>query len=144
MIFAIDDWTSYDGYKDYPDGDLEKVGFPEAQARCFRYPNVQMIKAWSKDAAQTFPDASLDYLFIDANHTYECCKEDLALWTSKVKPGGIVSGHDYFSTKGRKRLEFLDFGVIEAVNEHVTEKGIKHLFTTADGYPSWFYVQNDL
>ena len=53
-------------------------------------------------------------------------------------------GHDYFETKNHARIAYLDFGVIQAVNEHIAEKGIKHLFITADGYPSWFYVQNDI
>lgn len=143
MIFAIDAWTTYDGYKDYPEGDLESVGWNQAVERCFRYPNVQMIKAWSKDAVKTFPDASLDYLFIDANHTYECAKEDIALWAPKVKPGGIVMGHDYLDTSRSERLKHLEFGVIQAVNEWVEQNGIKHLFLTADNYPSWFYVNGD-
>jgi len=144
QVFAVDAWTTYDGYLDYPPGDLENVGFVQARERCFKYPNVQMIKGWSKDVVLTFPDASLDFVFIDANHTYECAKEDIALWAPKVKQGGIVMGHDYFETADHQRLKHLEFGVIRAVNEHVEAEGIKHLFTITDSYPSWFYVKGDI
>jgi len=142
-LLGVDAWTHYEGYLDYPEGNLEDLAYPEAIERTKGYTNVELIKGWSKDVAPTIADGSLDWLFIDANHTYECAKEDIALWSPKVREGGIVMGHDYFSTKGRRKLEALNFGVIEAVNEHVVEKEIKHLFTTADGYPSWFYVKGD-
>lgn len=143
-LIGVDAWTTYDGYLDYLPGDLETVGYPQAVARTSQYPNVKLVRGWSKDVAPTIPDGSLDYLFIDANHTYECCKEDIALWAPKVREGGIVMGHDYFDTNNHRRLKHLNFGVIRAVNEWVEGQGIKHLFLTADGYPAWFYVQGDI
>jgi hypothetical protein len=41
------------------------------------------------------PDESLDLLFIDGCHEIECIAEDLELWIPKVKPRGVVMGHDY-------------------------------------------------
>ena len=144
-LYGVDAWTTYEGYLDYPPGDLESVGYPQAVERASRYPNVELIKGWSKDVAPTFADGSLDFIYLDANHTYPCVKEDIALWAPKVKPGGIVMGHDYFETANRNRLKHLNFGVIQAVNEWVAAKGIKHLFVLAqDSYPSWFYVQGDI
>ena len=49
----------------------------------------------SVEAAATYDDASLDFVFIDADHSYEAVKEDIIAWWPKVKPGGIISGHDY-------------------------------------------------
>ena len=40
-------------------------------------------------------DASLDFVFIDAEHTYDAVKQDIAAWEPKIKPGGWVMGHDY-------------------------------------------------
>jgi hypothetical protein len=40
-------------------------------------------------------DASLDYVFIDASHTYESVKRDIAAWAPKVRLGGMVTGHDW-------------------------------------------------
>lgn len=36
----------------------------------------------------------VDFLFIDADHSYEGCKKDWEAWSPKVKIGGIVAFHD--------------------------------------------------
>jgi len=46
-------------------------------------------------AAQTIADGSLDFAFLDADHTYEGTKEAIADWWRKVRPGGLLCGHDY-------------------------------------------------
>lgn len=53
------------------------------------------IKAMSVDAAKQFNDNSLDVIFIDMCHTYECVKSDLDAWFPKLKSTGIMAGHDY-------------------------------------------------
>jgi predicted O-methyltransferase YrrM len=86
------------------------------------------------DAISDFEDSSLDFVYIDANHTYEAATEDIREWSKKVRPGGIVAGHDYVNTEG--------YGVIQAIHEHIQEKGIKTLFITSkDRSPSWFYIK---
>lgn len=37
----------------------------------------------------------IDLLFIDAGHTYEDVKRDIAAWVGHVKAGGIIIFHDY-------------------------------------------------
>jgi len=46
-------------------------------------------------AAATYPDNSLDFVFIDADHSYEAIRADIIAWWPKVKIGGIISGHDF-------------------------------------------------
>lgn len=143
-LYGVDAWTGYDGYIDYPSDHLETVAYTQAKERASRYPNVELVKGWSKDVAPNFADGSLDFIYIDANHTYPCIKEDLSLWVSKVKTGGIVMGHDYFDTSKSRRLSALNFGVVQAVNEWVADHNINHLFRSNDRYPSWWFVQGDL
>ena len=52
------------------------------------------IRAASVAAADSFADGSLDFVFVDADHSYEAAKADIAALRSKVKPGGIFCGHD--------------------------------------------------
>lgn len=62
----------------------------------------------SAGAIHLFPDHSLDFVYIDALHTYEGAKIDINMWRHKIKPGGILGGHDYEPTFP---------GVIQAVDE---------------------------
>jgi len=57
-----------------------------------------MITCWrmsSADAARMQNDQTLDFCFIDADHNYESVRSDIAAWLPKVRPGGIICGHDY-------------------------------------------------
>ena len=64
------------------------------------------IEALSTDGANSIPNAHLDLVFIDADHSYEWVKRDIAAYKPKLKSGGWLTGHD------------IDFpGVNRAVNE---------------------------
>jgi predicted O-methyltransferase YrrM len=56
---------------------------------------VTVLKHYSTQAAPMVRDASLDFVFIDGNHAYDFVLEDITLWLPKVKPGGLLTGHDY-------------------------------------------------
>lgn len=45
-------------------------------------------------AAQRFTDASVDLVWIDADHSYEAVRDDIAAWRPKVRAGGIIGGDD--------------------------------------------------
>jgi len=134
-VTGIDAWTVYKGYKDTDITSLESEAQTEAEHRASEIPNMKLKKAWSLDAAKTYNDGSLDFVYIDANHDYEHCKEDLEAWAKKVKSGGLVMGHDY--VKNEKQ----NVGVIKAVDEWVKKYNISPLFIWADSTPSWMYVQ---
>lgn len=58
---------------------------------------VVPIRVKSVQAAQ-FVRNNLAAVFIDGDHSYESCKEDILAWHPKVKRGGILAGHDYSDT----------------------------------------------
>jgi hypothetical protein len=67
------------------------------------------LKMDSEKAAALFEDGSVDFAFLDADHGYESVKRDLHAWFPKVKPRGLLAGHDYLNN---------DFpGVRRAVDE---------------------------
>lgn len=46
-------------------------------------------------ASARYPDSSIDFVFIDAEHKYEFVIQDIKHWLPKVRKGGIIAGHDY-------------------------------------------------
>ncbi len=59
------------------------------------YDNLRVVVAESVAAANRFDPGSLDWVFIDADHSYAAVVADIAAWAPKLKPGGLLSGHDY-------------------------------------------------
>lgn len=56
--------------------------------------NVRLIPAMTVDAA-TFWSAPIDFLYVDADHSYEGVRADLVAWVPHVRPGGLIVGDDY-------------------------------------------------
>jgi len=81
----------------------------------------------SADILNGFPDNYFDWVYIDTDHTYTTTKMELELCRQKVKPGGIISGHDYTSRHYRKGNSF---GVVEAVNEFCCKYNWEFVFLT--------------
>jgi len=70
---------------------------------------IKILKMDTVLAALEFADKSLDYVFIDADHSYESVRSEINAWLPKVKSGGYMMGHDYH----HERFP----GVTEAVDE---------------------------
>lgn len=58
---------------------------------------INPIRATSVSASRLYDDESLDFVFIDGDHSYESVKDDINHWLPKVKIGGVIAGHDYGS-----------------------------------------------
>lgn len=56
---------------------------------------LEIHRMYSTVAAKKFEKESMDFIYIDARHDYCGVKEDIELYWSKLKPGGIIAGHDY-------------------------------------------------
>ena len=57
--------------------------------------NARVIQAPSLEAVKTIEDNSIDLIFIDGDHTYIGCKNDLIAYQPKLKKGGWMLVHDY-------------------------------------------------
>ena len=79
--------------------------------------------------AGDFADQSLDWVYIDTDHSYETTIRELCLYASKVKVGGIISGHDY--TMGNF-IKWYRYGVIEAVHQLCATFDWELIFITAE------------
>jgi len=90
--------------------DLSIRGFYNAEVKAKYGNRLVPIEATSEQAADRLADGSLDLVFIDANHSYAFVKKDIQKYTPKLKPTGLLTGHD------------IDYpGVNKAVNEVIKD-----------------------
>jgi predicted O-methyltransferase YrrM len=82
-----------------------------------------ILHASSRETARVMDNAALDFVFIDAEHTYEALSADIAAWLPKLKPGGLLCGHDYSKPGERSALGWP--GVVRAVDEFVERVGLR-------------------
>ena len=135
-LWLVDPHEDYPDYKE--DTTLMQLDlYPEGVWRWIisEQPNrAALIPFHSIQAAPLFRSESLDFVYIDGNHSYKHTMLDLDAWHSKVKPGGIVAGHDY--------LNKLDEGwhceVKRAVDDWIKEPQID-LKVTPD--LTWYYFK---
>ena len=73
---------------------------------------ITTIKSLSHEASQYFDDKSVDVIFIDAGHSREAVMKDIDCWLPKIKPNGIIAGHDYTAWEGVNQAVDEKFGKI--------------------------------
>lgn len=95
-MYGVDCWENYVGYKRVG---TYKSSYEEACENLKRL-DYTIIKKYSMDALKDFEDNSLDFVYIDANHTLPYVCMDIFGWERKVRKGGIISGHDYANIRG--------------------------------------------
>jgi len=123
-LFLIDPWehrtdeayeeASYGGRMEGGQQALERM-YQDVMARFaseISSGQVTVLRSRSTDAAQTFEPESLDWVYIDGDHSYEGVSADLEAYFGAVKPGGLLAGDDY----GHQGSWFAD-GVKRAVDE---------------------------
>lgn len=115
-FFTVDHFKGSPNHGDDPD---VAAGRLEAVARKNLRPAgkyVTIIPMPSVEAAATFEDGTIDFLFIDGTHDYENVKRDLLAWLPKMKrPGGLIGGDDanWRGVKEAAREVLGDITVIE-------------------------------
>jgi len=127
-VYAIDSWDvgkeisngSIHEHKNLMTEDVEKA-FNE---RVKEYPGVVKLKMYDMEALGYIDEQSLDFVYIDAEHTEEEVRRQITMWLPKLRMGGIMGGHDFNSSFP---------GVVKAVREALGEPD--KLFT--DGGTSW-------
>lgn len=107
-MIAVDLWSPHSSFTEQYDHDANLARFQE-NTRPFR-DRLVVYRRLLHEAAQLVPDGSLDFVFIDATHTYAALSADIRAWAPKVKPHGLIAGHDYHPA-------WDDGGVIRCVDE---------------------------
>ena len=131
-LISIDPWLEAE-----PEEYVDRANVPQDQHQQFYRQTCKRLEKYggrsqiwrltSVDGAARVPDGSLDFVYIDARHDYDSVMEDLAAWFPKVKPAGIIAGHDYADGVFPQGV----FGVKRAVDEFFAARG--HRVHCTDG-----------
>ncbi len=141
-LFMVDSWSAVHSEEYHATNDFHaKLSTRKQEGFYLQSKNIAdqhpdqatILRYTTREAANHIADASLDLVFIDADHSYEGCRDDIKNWLPKVKPGGWLSGHDY-----ENNTQDFKFGVTQAVDEYIAESGKK--LELGDNY-TWFVKQ---
>lgn len=119
-LFIADDWRPIPESNQWKGDNMERI-FRKKFGTVQYKDKIHILKGLSWEVAEQVEDESLDFVFIDASHDYESVIKDLDAWAYKLKPGGLLCGHDLHFT-----------GVVEAL----TERFDKYNETGVDN--TWF------
>jgi len=137
-LFSVDPFLAFPEYKDKTPQSQWDLNYEETKRRLSGY-NCTIIRKKSMDAVVSFPDNFLDFVYIDGNHEFASETNDIHEWSKKVRPGGIIAGHDYVQYKASSFSHSY-----EVVNAYTQAYRIHPLFIIGrkvDHFRSWFWVK---
>jgi len=138
QLTGVDPWIRYKGNsrgggQEQQSGNLEK-----AKVRLAPYPSTRLIQAKSMDAVKDVEMESLDFCYIDGNHTFDYVMMDILEWTKRVRQDGVIAGHDFYEF-GHEAHNWA--GVQKAVVAYTTAHHVTEWWVTEEREPTWFFVK---
>lgn len=95
-VYAVDPWIPYHDWNGFIDQSHMDRYRNETIDNLLEYDSkVKMLEMTSESALSVVKDDELDFIFIDGAHDYDSVLFDCTNWWSKVRTGGLFSGHDY-------------------------------------------------
>ena len=131
-LWSVDPYNLvYQDYRSNREGiRLQRKYFKAATKRLKPY-NCEIIRKTSIDASISFPNESIDFVYIDGSHQFDYVMTDIIVWGWKVRKGGIISGHDYYN--------FIQGDVVRVVDSYALMHKVKKIYLTDERTPSWWF-----
>jgi len=128
-LYGVDPYQPYGNWKRYVDEESLKNAKNQAIINTHNLKNVELFFKTSLEASKDFEDGSLDFVFIDGNHSFESAYNDIVTWYPKVKTGGLFSGDD-----------FIIDGVNDALYKFKRENNMLHKIHIEEDI--WYWYKN--
>lgn len=107
--------------------DVQRRFQPEVYRR-----RVIVHQGFSLDVLALFPDHYLDWVYLDGDHRFETVRAELDLCDRKVKPSGLILGHDFIKPELYPPSHHARLGVVPAVKHFCAHSGWELVFQTPD------------
>ena len=145
---GVDPWRVLPAYSERLDHsestsqDAREADYAAARRAIAPYAGrAELLRATSEEAAGALPDA-LHFVYIDAAHDLASVRHDIALWWPKVRPGGILAGHDYANPWAPAVTvavdEFAQAAGLTVWLAGIQEQPPRSLAATQEDLPSWY------
>lgn len=137
-LFLVDEWKPQASYDDPLTDTDHEANLAECKQHIRGHAGsgrVVIVRGASLEVAandRTIPP--LDWVYVDANHSYEACSADLRAWSKRLKPDGVLLGHDF--TQNNDALKW-NFGVVEAVVDFCRSEGWRITHLTTEDFASY-------
>lgn len=143
LLYSIDPWREFSESEYVDSANVSQNKQDELYRTTIKrlLPYTEKSVIWrltSKEAASLIPDGSLDFCYLDADHSARAIREDIQLWFVKVRRGGVLGGHDYIPDG---TYSFGTFGVHSAVNEFVKAENLDLILSKETPFRSWFVIK---
>lgn len=128
-LIGIDPFEAYQDWCGYLDeriiSDREKIAIrdmqPYVDAERFSF-----LREYSDKALEFIEDESMDFVYIDGDHSYKWALHDITNYWGKVKHGGVLCGHDRS---------------LEGVKKALDEFGVSYIETNDPQPDSWYILK---
>ena len=130
-LYLVDDYHPFtEGNISYSKADMDKIMFEARRKLWEYYPRPLFFDVPSTTFTTKYYTPKLDFVYIDATHTYEAVKADAKAYYKILPEGAVLGGHDF-----EDRFQ----GLIRAVSEVAYETKSKLHFKS----PDWWIIKGE-
>jgi SAM-dependent methyltransferase len=135
LLTAVDEArTRGDQFDAPPPNSQGDEDYARVAARFEGDPRVRLHRQYSYKAVTGFDEGSLDFVYIDGNHHYEFVLRDLQDFAARLKPGGLLFGHDFFEDAFAREE---NYGVVDAVGAFLKRSDFRFLMLTWEPFSTF-------
>ena len=132
-LYLIDPYEVHDEYLE-----IKAPVFSTIKARAEK--NTEPFKdkiIWIKKKSADVEDEikePLNFVYIDGNHTYKNCLQDIKKYWPKILRGGVIGGHDYYNMNSAREVK-------KAVDEFAEKNKLKVYSAVGNGLCDWWIMK---
>jgi len=130
MLYGVDPYLPYEDWNRFINDNAMDKAKESAINILKEFSDRAKLYITTSEQFRAATEGEVDFIFIDGDHSYERCYEDLNLWYDIVRPGGLFSGHDFTLP-----------GVNKAIAQFRRERNIKGFFKVVFN-DTWYWIKD--
>lgn len=146
-FYLVDAWKHQPAYHDFAnvDDQTQDKLFEETKDRLKTFENKTVfLRMFTSEAVEKITEP-LDFVYVDARHDYCGALEDIQLYWPKIRPGGLMAGHDYHTAAEVAAATNQDWSICMDGTKHPgAVKGAVDEFARSKNLPVFVTYKEDM